>query len=79
MPHASTDQLLSRTVEFEALVLEGGEVDPEGLDGRVRRAAALAFLIDEGAIQGVAGLKEPSAGYRAKVAKGSQESVPADR
>lgn len=65
--------------EFEALVVEGGEVDPEGLDGRVRRAAALAFLIDEGAILGVAGLKEPGAGYRAKVAKGSQTNVPADR
>lgn len=65
--------------EFEALVLEGGEVDPEGLGGRVRRAAALAFLVDDGAILGVAGLKEPTAGYRAKVAKGSQASVPVDR
>lgn len=65
--------------EFKALVLEGGEVAPEGLDGRVRRAAVLAFLVDEGAILGVAGLKEPGAGYRAKVAKGAQASVPADR
>lgn len=65
--------------EFEALVREGGEVDPEGLDGRVRRAAALAFLVDEGEILGVAGLKVPGAGYRAKVAKGSQASVLADQ
>ncbi|BEP45985.1 hypothetical protein [Variovorax sp. V15] len=66
-------------VQFEALVLEGGEVDPIGLAGRIRCAVALAFLLDEGAILGVAGLKEPSVGYRAKVMKGALTSIPADR
>lgn len=65
--------------EFKALVLEGGEVDPEGLDGRIRRAAALAFLVDGSAILGVAGLKVVGAGYRARVATESQASIPVDR
>ena len=64
--------------EFERLVLEGGEVDPEGLAGRIQQAVALAMLTTEDGLMGVAGLKKPGAGYRAKVAKESGATLPSD-
>jgi hypothetical protein len=65
--------------ELEKLVLEGGEVDPEGLSGRIERAVALAMLTTEDGLMGVAGLKKPGAAYRAKVAKGSGATLSADQ
>lgn len=64
---------------FEQLVLEGGEVDPVGLTGRIKRATALAFLITDQGLMGVAGLKQPGADYRAKVAGGSGTALAEDR
>ena len=54
--------------EFERLVRAGGEVTGVGLSDGIRRAVALAFMIREEKLQGVAGLKSPVASYRAKIA-----------
>lgn len=64
--------------EFERFVLEGREVDPEGLSGRIEQAVALAMLTTEDGLMGVAGLKKPGSGYRAKVVYGSGATLPAD-
>lgn len=52
---------------FCALVRKGDEVDPDGLEGRVRRARLLSFGRSEGALVAVAGIKNPYTGYRADV------------
>ena len=52
---------------FCELVRKGDEVDPDGLEGRVRRARLLSFGTSEGALVAVAGIKNPYTGYRAGV------------
>lgn len=52
---------------FCDLVRKGDEVDPDGLEGRVRRARLLSFGTSEGALVAVAGIKNPYTGYRAGV------------
>ena len=62
--------------DFMALVMAGGEVTPNGLEGRVRSAACLAFLTIGCCLSGVAALKRPEASYRKRVAAGSGIALP---
>ena len=64
--------------EFEALVLEGGEVTRLGLGGRVARAQCLAFLRRDQALVGIAGLKRPETTYRARISARSGVALPQD-
>jgi hypothetical protein len=53
---------------FGELVLDAGEVTPQGFAGRIARARALAFALDEaGSLIGVAALKIPSVAHRRAV------------
>lgn len=52
---------------FEALVLEGSEVDPNGLSQRISRAQRLAFTFSDQDLVGVAALKHPNIKYRKSV------------
>jgi predicted GNAT family N-acyltransferase len=63
---------------FVALVEQGGEVAAGGLQQRVIGAANLAFLQLGGRLAGVAALKQPNAGYRARVASASGTALPQD-
>jgi ribosomal protein S18 acetylase RimI-like enzyme len=54
---------------FCCFVRQGGEVEEEGLEGRVRRAKALVFLYVGGTLVGVAALKQPSRRHRDGVFK----------
>jgi GNAT superfamily N-acetyltransferase len=55
--------------DFADLVLVGGEVIREGLDGRIQDAYALFFLREASSLLGIAALKNPSARYRGSVFK----------
>ena len=55
--------------DFAALVLAGGEVIREGLEGRVLAAHALFFLRENSCLLGIAALKNPTARYRASTFK----------
>jgi hypothetical protein len=57
-PNECTDADLE---DFERLVKEGGEVDPNGLRGRIRRAEKLVFISD-GECVGVGAIKNPNEG-----------------
>lgn len=50
--------------DFAALVLAGGEVIAEGLEGRVNAAHVLLFLRDASCLVGIAALKKPNPTYR---------------
>ena len=63
---------------FRDLVLQGGEVQPAGLAGRVKRAAFLAFAHDSEGLVGVAALKNPNAGYRANVFEKAESTLAED-
>lgn len=52
---------------FEGLVREGGEINPEGLSGRIMQAYFLAFAYEDGVLAGVGALKRPDATYRKSV------------
>lgn len=53
---------------FENYVKQGGEVDDNGLRGRMMKAEWLLFLYDEnGILAGVAALKCPEEGYKRNV------------
>src|ERR1700675_3502192 len=53
---------------FQALVLQGGEVESLGLSARIARAEALLFLLDpQFGLIGISALKHPGAYYREKV------------
>ena len=52
---------------FCDLVKLGDEVDPHGLEGRVRSAWLLAFGSVDGRLAAVAGIKRPNENYRAGV------------
>lgn len=64
--------------DFVALVEQGGEVAVRGLKQRVMSAANLAFLQFGGRLAGVAALKHPNAGYRARVSSSSGIELPQD-
>lgn len=62
-------------VEIEAfceLVRKGDEVDPNGLEVRVRTAWLLAFGSLDDSLVAVAGIKRPDGGYRAGVFRKSE-------
>ena len=61
-PSACTDEVLE---SFCSLVHEGGQVISHGLEDRVKKAFALAFVHDEAKLAAVGALKHPDAGYRA--------------
>ena len=52
---------------FQALVLEGGEVDPNDLPQRIARAQRLAFALFDDNLVGVGALKSPNSSYRKSV------------
>lgn len=60
---------------FCDLVRKGDEVDPDGLEGRVRRARLLSFGTSDGALVAVAGIKNPYSGYRAGVFEKSRSEL----
>ncbi len=62
--------------DFMALVLAGGEVKPQGLEGRIRSAVSLVFLTVGCCLCGVAGLKLPEASYRKRVSSNSTIALP---
>ena len=64
--------------EFMNLVREGGEVQANGLEARVRAAYKLAFLREAGRLIGVAALKSPSVNHRREVAESACAELPAD-
>jgi hypothetical protein len=65
--------------KFEDLVLKGGEVAPEGLSGRIRSAAQLAFLYGaEDELIAIGALKRPSFGYRNSIFERAQSSLNPD-
>jgi len=49
---------------FCSLVRQGGEVEVDGLEERVRTARALAFLYIDRALAGIAALKQPNRRHR---------------
>ena len=57
---------LEEIADFSRLVLKGGEVAQATLASGIQRTRALAFLMDDLIVIGVAGLKRPSASYRKK-------------
>jgi predicted GNAT family N-acyltransferase len=59
---------------FIAFVRAGGEVVIQGLSERIRSAAALVFVRNEGLVVGIAALKNPNASYRRRVS--IESSVP---
>ena len=59
---------------FCCFVRQGGEVEERGLEDRVRRAKALAFLYVSGTLVGVAALKQPNQRYRDGVFKKAKVS-----
>lgn len=52
---------------FHKLVVQGGEVDPDGLEVRIRNAKALAFGFRDDVLIGVAAVKSQTADYRHRV------------
>lgn len=60
---------------FCELVRKGDEVDPDGLEGRVRRALLLSFGTSDGALVAVAGIKNPYSGYRTGVFEKSRSEL----
>ncbi len=61
---------------FIAFVRAGGEVSAQGLNERIRGAAALAFAHIDGVLAGVAALKNPLASYLRRVSSSSGVSLP---
>ena len=55
--------------DFAALVVAGGEIIREGLEGRVLAAHALFLLREDSCLLGIAALKNPAARYRASTFK----------
>lgn len=63
--------------DFVAFVLAGGEVAGAGLRERVMNAQCISFLRSDECLLGVAGLKSPEAGYRARVEENSKTNLSA--
>ncbi|WP_431099014.1 hypothetical protein [Polaromonas aquatica] len=69
---------LERLAIFQALVLEGGEVNPATLPQMIGRAPVLAFLQSDQLVVGVGGIKRPYDSHRSKVfAQSKANSDPA--
>ena len=49
---------------FEKLVIEGAEVDPVGLSGRISNAKHLFFIYAKEQCVGIGAIKHPDAGYK---------------
>src|SRR5262249_36459107 len=65
--------------DFEALVIEGGAVNPEGLGQRIRKAFRLLFLRgSDDQLIGVGALKHPRPSYRNRVFADARATVSAD-
>lgn len=62
---------------FCELVRKGDEVDPNGLEGRVRGARMLFFGSSNGSLIAVGGIKFPDEGYRAGVFRKSKSGLKA--
>jgi GNAT superfamily N-acetyltransferase len=62
---------------FIAFVRAGGEVSVQGLNERIRSAAALVFALVNGTVEGVAALKQPQATYRRRLSSESGTPLPA--
>lgn len=60
---------------FCDLIKKGDEVDPHGLEGRVRRAWLIAFGSADGRLAAVAGIKKPDKDYRAGVFRKSESKL----
>ena len=60
---------------FCDLVRKGNEVEPDGLEGRVRRAWILAFGRVDKLLAAVAAIKRPNPGYRAGVFSKSESGL----
>jgi hypothetical protein len=71
-----SDCLPAEIDDFKALVLAGGEVEPEGLEDRIRRAASLVFLYIGCCLCGVGALKLPNSAYRQGVSSKSKVPLP---
>lgn len=61
--------------DFVAFVLTGGEVTGARLRERVMRAPCISYLRSKDCLLGVAGLKSPEQGYRARVEKNSKTAL----
>lgn len=61
--------------EFQALVLEGGEVDPISLPGLVKAAPVLAVAKSGNTLVGVGGIKRPNSSYRNRVFKSARAQL----
>ena len=76
LPSDCTAQALA---EFEKLVVEGGAVNPEGLEQRIRNASRLLFLrAPDNQLIGAGALKHPRPEYRNKVFADARATVSAD-
>lgn len=54
----------SELYDFKMKVVEGGQVNPQGLEYRIRAAKRLAFCYENDHIAGIAALKNPNANYK---------------
>jgi hypothetical protein len=61
--------------DFVALVLAGGEVNPNGLRERIMKAPHIAFLRGNDRLLGVGGLKTPSDNHRKEIELGSKTKL----
>ena len=76
LPSDCTEQALA---DFEKLVVEGGAVNPEGLEQRIRNASRLLFMrAPDDQLIGAGALKHPRPDYRYKVFADAQATVSAD-
>ena len=64
--------------DFAALVLAGGEVEPVGLDERIKKAEALVFLTQDGCLKGIAAVKNPEQDHKNGVLEKAQASLQAN-
>lgn len=73
---APADCTSAEISDFKAFVLAGGEVDKNGLEGRIRLAVRLAFLREGTCLVGIAALKRPNSSYRERVALSAGTLLP---
>jgi predicted GNAT family N-acyltransferase len=65
--------------DFEKLVIEGGAVNPQGLEQRIRKASRLLFVrASDDQLVAVGALKHPRPSYRNRVFADAQATVSAD-
>lgn len=57
---------------FMALVIQADEVDPEGFEGRLKRAERLIFIFEAEELIGIAAIKRPSMSYIKRVFEKAQ-------